>query len=284
MVQGDPIAMMLRETQLKEEGVPTIWKGKAVAPGQFVLEDDTLLFRAPDGPDFFYQRGQGAIMQCADDNARAEADLWFRGSVYAAIAAINGLIPLHASAVEQDGQVIAITGPTGAGKSTLAAALATNGLPLFCDDTLLALPQASASALCLPGHKRLKLDEAAASLAGAKTAETVSPNVAKRYSEVPMSTRDQLAKLHTLIVLSDAEAAEVKEISAGQAIAALLQDHYTVEFGQLAAKRGQADYWRSITKLVANVRCIEFARPKAAATFGSSLSELHSYLKASGAS
>ena len=284
MAQGDPIAMMQRETRLEEGVVPTTWNGEPIAPGQFVLDDDALLFRAPNGPDFLYRRGAGATMQCASAAAQNEAELWFKGSVYSAIAAINGLIPIHASAVEQGGKVIAITGPTGAGKSTLAAALATSGLPLFCDDTLLVALQNSASTLCLPGHKQLKLDMTAASLAGAKTAGRVSPIIDKRYSDVPMSTLNRLAEMETLIVLSEEETTEVKEISAGQAIAALLQDHYTVEFGQLAAKGGQADYWKSITKLVANVQCVEFARPKAAATFGSSLSELRSYLKASGAS
>ncbi len=46
----------------------------------------------------------------------------------------RGALPLHASCVEIDGKAIAIAGPAGRGKSTLAAALVACGARLISDD------------------------------------------------------------------------------------------------------------------------------------------------------
>ena len=48
----------------------------------------------------------------------------------------RGHLALHASAVQIGGGALAIVGPHGAGKSTIAAALVTRGLPLIADDVL----------------------------------------------------------------------------------------------------------------------------------------------------
>jgi hypothetical protein len=53
------------------------------------------------------------------------------------IAALaQGLELFHASAVEVDGRVLAITGDSGAGKTTLAAQLMLSGAGFMCDDVL----------------------------------------------------------------------------------------------------------------------------------------------------
>ena len=102
-------------------------------------------------------RATGITSSGASDVDLSEESLWLNGSVYSAIASINGLLPIHASAVAHDGRVFAFTGPAGAGKSTLVAALASRGLPMFCDDTLVLDLSDPERIICLPGHKRLKL-------------------------------------------------------------------------------------------------------------------------------
>jgi hypothetical protein len=68
------------------------------------------------------------------------------GRVLATSLYLDGLLPLHASAVETRDGVVAFLAPKGFGKSTLALALVTAGARLGTDDTLpiepLAVPQA----------------------------------------------------------------------------------------------------------------------------------------------
>jgi hypothetical protein len=51
-------------------------------------------------------------------------------------AAEQGLEPLHASAIAIDGRAVAITGPSGMGKTTLALALRCRGHALLADDVV----------------------------------------------------------------------------------------------------------------------------------------------------
>lgn len=57
--------------------------------------------------------------------------LFLLGTVLGLLCYKRGLLPLHAACVEIDGRVVAVAGPSGVGKSTLAAALGTR---LLSDD------------------------------------------------------------------------------------------------------------------------------------------------------
>ena len=129
--------LMAHETRPRPGGVPRTLGGAPIpddarrfAGGQFVLRTGT-------GYAFHYLPGEGVAAERSAGADPAEEELWRFGSVYAAVACLNGLYPLHASAVAWEGRVHAFTGPSGAGKSTLVAGLGQRGLPLFCDDTLL---------------------------------------------------------------------------------------------------------------------------------------------------
>ena len=65
------------------------------------------------------------------------------GRVLATALYFDGLLPLHASAVETRDGVIAFLAPKGFGKSTLALALTTAGARLVTDDTLPVEPGAA---------------------------------------------------------------------------------------------------------------------------------------------
>jgi hypothetical protein len=62
--------------------------------------------------------------------------IFLEGNILAHALAADGFLALHASAVEVDGRALAIIGPSGMGKSTLAALLCAAGAALVADDVL----------------------------------------------------------------------------------------------------------------------------------------------------
>jgi ribosomal protein S18 acetylase RimI-like enzyme len=64
------------------------------------------------------------------------ASLLITGTLLAAVRTLAGDLVLHASAVEIGGRALAFSGDSGMGKSTLAAALCTDGARLVSDDLL----------------------------------------------------------------------------------------------------------------------------------------------------
>lgn len=100
------------------------------------LDDAGYLVHAPGHGDFLVA-ADGSLVRCAP--AEGAGWLWQRplfGQVLPLAATLLGHELLHASAVAIDGRVVAFTGRSGAGKTSLAVHLAAGGAELLTDDVL----------------------------------------------------------------------------------------------------------------------------------------------------
>lgn len=87
----------------------------------------------------------------------------FYSTIAALTLAWRGALPLHASAVEVDGAAVLICGATGAGKSTLAAAMVAAGAAFVADDLCVAWPHGADRPVRLaPGRPGMRLHKATA--------------------------------------------------------------------------------------------------------------------------
>jgi hypothetical protein len=104
------------------------------------------------------------------------------GPVLGLVLRLRGQVCLHASAVAIEGRAVALVGPAGAGKSTLAAAFARRGCPVISDD-LLCLHDEDEAIQVQPGSPWLRLwsDSAAALCGSAADLPLLTPNWDKRY-------------------------------------------------------------------------------------------------------
>ncbi|MFC3174979.1 hypothetical protein ACFOD9_12035 [Novosphingobium bradum] len=221
-----PVALMRREMAVRQGLVPVELDGLPVAPGHNRMSRDAFLLREPEVA-FLYRRSEGVVVARGPGWTPQLEELYLNGSVCAAVASLNGLLPIHASAVVVEGRVVAFTAPAGGGKSTLAAGLAALGLPLFCDDTLVARVEPDGSLLCLPGHKRMKLWPDAVELTGSTPLEQVSADYAKFYVSTAGSAVDGPLPLGALVFLETGAEPALLPLHGGGKIARLSDDHYT---------------------------------------------------------
>jgi hypothetical protein len=77
--------------------------------------------------------------------------------IMAVIAYQRDLLVLHASAVAGDGHVLAFSGTSGAGKSTMAAAMAARGHTIVSDDMLVVKTRPGQKPMAFAGATFLKL-------------------------------------------------------------------------------------------------------------------------------
>lgn len=102
-------------------------------------------------------RGGREILVAPEPACEPDLEPYILGSALGAICLQNGLLPLHASAVSLGSEAIAFAGPTGAGKSTMAAAVAGRGHAHVTDDlTVMRLPTEGLP-LVYPGTRVMKL-------------------------------------------------------------------------------------------------------------------------------
>lgn len=261
------VAMLTRETRLREGVTPRELGGVTVGPGKQWLHEDSFLLRTESGLRFFYRKGEGVTVERPAQFDPAEEYLWRNGSIYAAIACINGLYPIHASAVACNGQVFAFTGQSGAGKSTLVAQLTRHDLPMFCDDTLVLDLTRPGQVLCLPGHKRLKLWPDAVELTGAHAAEQVMAAVPKFYSEPAGGTVVDVLPLAELCFLEEGPDARIEPLHGGEKMVRLQDDHYTTDMIMAASRPDRIARFAQLASLARSIRLTRFIRPRDASRF-----------------
>jgi hypothetical protein len=265
--------LLQRETRVRYGATPHRLHGDPLAEMRWHMQDDRFLLRATGEHYFLYRKGDGVTVERGPGADVSEESLWLNGSVYSAIASMNGLLPIHASAVAHGGSVFAFTGPPGAGKSTLVAALGDRGLPMFCDDTLVLDLSEPDRILCLPGHKRLKLTPEAIGLTGARPQEKVSKTVEKFYALPAAGDVGQALPLGELIFLEE-EGAEpmIASIRGAERFARMDDDHQTAHLFAGARQFDRAAQFAHRARLAQQIAMARFVRPRDAARFDEGIS------------
>ena len=268
----DATLLLAREARVTYGPVPRELGGTAVAEGQSCLSGDAFLLRTGEGLSYFYRKGAGVTIERSEDFDPRDEALWLNGSVYAALASINGFKPIHASAVAHEGKVFAFTGPSGAGKSTLIAALGSLGFPMFCDDTLVLDISDPSQITCLPGHKRLKLTTEALALTNATREEEVGASVEKFYARTAAGGVNVPLPLAKLIFLEVGQVAAVEPVTGAQRFARLSDNHYTAYLFDRAQQSNRSDQFALQARLASQIAMARLIRPWDALHFKESVS------------
>jgi len=259
--------MLERETRVSYGPVPDRLFDRPLEPVSWQMRDNDFLLRGEGDHYFFYRRGQGITVHRGANADLSEELLWLNGSVYAAIASLNGLLPIHASAVAFKGSVYAFTGPAGAGKSTLIAALGRYALPMFCDDTLILDLSSPDRIMCLPGHKRLKLRPDAIELTGAVPQEKVSRTYDKYYAEPSAGTVLTAMPMAELIFLEEGSDPAIRRISGSERFVRIQDDHQTNYLFEAANRFDRAGQFAHRSRLARQIEMMCFQRPCQAERF-----------------
>jgi hypothetical protein len=96
----------------------------------------SLSFTVPELATYTIRHGKTIRIDAEPGSHWADLAIYLYGSAWAALCQQRGLLPLHASSVVVDGRIVAFIGDRGQGKSTIAAWLGREGLPLCGDDVL----------------------------------------------------------------------------------------------------------------------------------------------------
>ncbi|HEX2952474.1 MAG TPA: aldolase, partial [Bacillota bacterium] len=121
------LRIILGETPQELEGATVHRPHLQIAP-------QSLLLRIRSAGGFWVRDGKEIILNPLPDAPPENVRLFLLGSAFGALLYQRGILPIHGSALVHQGQAFILTGVTGAGKSTLAAALVHRGCKLLTDD------------------------------------------------------------------------------------------------------------------------------------------------------
>lgn len=271
-------AVMAAEMRVTYGAVPRKTLGQPLPETSWQLSGDEFLLRGEGEHYFHYLKGRGITVERGPGADIEEELLWLNGSVYAAVASINGLLPIHASAVAVDGRAFAFTAPAGGGKSTLVAALGKLGLPMFCDDTLVLDLSDPDRIVCLPGHKRLKLRRDAVALTGAQPQEPVSKTVDKLYAMPPAGEVGAALPLGELIFLEEGDEVSIEPVAGAERFVRIEDDHQSAWLFAGARALDRQAQFNHRARLARQIPMARFVRPIDASRFDEGIALVAEYV------
>ncbi|MBU0724725.1 MAG: HPr kinase [Alphaproteobacteria bacterium] len=148
-----PADILIHRGKVPKELPGTVRKNPLVQ----VNEQNWLRFTVRNVADYLVRNGNEVIIDTPHSEDTPDVTLFLLGSVLGFLCHQRGLLPLHASCVEFEGRVIAFAGQSGAGKSTIAALLLSQGARLLSDDITVIDVHAAGGPVMLPSFPRQKL-------------------------------------------------------------------------------------------------------------------------------
>lgn len=178
-------------------------------------------------------------------------------------------MPLHASAVDVGGRIVAFTADSGGGKSTMAAGLAWLGLPHVSDDTLLVA--LGDKIIGIPDAKPLKLWDDALILTDSAADRPVQSMPGKHYAQ-PAVKAAQALPITDLCFIEFGEAVSLTPVVGVEKLQMLPGALYR-DFVH-AARGDRSLHEQFLLRFCTEVRFWKLSRPRDSARFTQDLLEI----------
>ena len=240
---------------------PSLVGARLPHPAIQVTDADVLI--TVDPGRYLITAGRTIWVDAAPDASGRDLRLHLLGTALGALLHQRAILPLHANAIDLGRVAIAIAGPAGAGKSSLAAAFQARGRAVLCDDVC-AVRFEAGEAVALPGIARIKLwrdtlEGLAIDRAGL---ERVADGMDKYSLPTPAATIRRALPLTRLYVLSDqpASAATFAPLTGAAAMSAVIGNIYRWPLAQaMGMAKAQFD---ACVALLGRCAVFELAAPR----------------------
>ncbi len=122
------------------------------------------LFKVEGVANYYITNGEQIIVQPSSQLNFRTIKLYLLGTAIGVLLMQRGIVPIHGSTVAINGCGVIFTGVSGAGKSTMAAALHKKGYPLLADDISAVTCDQDGIFRVQPGYPQQKLCQASADI------------------------------------------------------------------------------------------------------------------------
>lgn len=192
------------------------------------VNDEDCLYAFPGYCQIQVRSGHEVIVELEEGASESDMRAFLFGSALGTIAHQRRMIPLHISAIETAHGTFAFTGQSGAGKSTMVAALSKlNGWRIVCDDMACLLPETGSLKL-FGGVRRNKLWADAISYLnmGERPMHRDIARADKFHIEIEDRDLGSFGPVSSFFQLEWAEEAQIQPLSPGRSYAAVMNSVY----------------------------------------------------------
>jgi hypothetical protein len=218
------------------------------------LDDASFLFQVPQVARFLVTDGSEVVVDLHESSTTVDAAPFLLGTAFGVLLHQRGQLVLHAATISYRGRGLALCGVTGAGKSTLAAALCRAGCDFVGDDVAAIRFDEDGVPTILPDGRqhRLWMDAVEQLALTDRLGPPVRPCIKKFHVDPPRMAAQRPTPLAAIFILRTADSPRQIELGPADA-AALVRDE--VYRSRPASHLGRdADLFRQIAALLGQVR------------------------------
>ena len=254
----------IHTVRINTGAVPRSLEAAAEADRYTQLTPTEYLLNIPGTARYYARNGSDVTIEIEPGTRISDITAYLLGSIFGALCYQNGLLPLHASAVDFAGGVAAFLGDSGAGKSTLAACLNRRGRDIVSDDICLLDPADAAVPRVIPVTGWLKLwNQSLAHLGEAAQPEHRVHSAEDKYRVYVRGSDPAPRPLHYLVFLErtgdpDAQP-RLTPLALTEAVAALMDMAYAVYIPTLTGQ--QPRLFRECAGVFRKARAYRLTRP-----------------------
>ena len=226
--------------------------------------DGAIVLHIPEIGRFSIAGGSKILVEPLAGVPDGNLRLYLLGSAFGALLHQRGLLPLHANAIEIDGQAVAFTGESGAGKSTLAAWFHDRGHRIVADDVCAILFAEDGRPVALPGLPRFRLWQPALEASGRTAGEFARSYAADNWDkfDVPVNPATAVATslpLGAIYVLERGDALAFRRLEGVEAAEAVISHTYRGKYVTAAGQ--ERSHWDACVRLARETPVYSVARP-----------------------
>lgn len=224
----------------------------------FQAAQDEFLLRLEKIAGYYVKDGREITIEPYIDSSSPDIRLFLLGSVFGALLHQRGYLVLHGSSVVINGRGVLLTGESGIGKSTLAAAFNKKGCEVLTDDICAVKFSDDGTPYIVPGFPSLKLWQDAADRLETSVdgLEPVKSDMEKYRVEIKKGYCTEKVALKEIYLLGkyDSERVEIVPVKDLAKLEALIKNTYrprylngqklkSLHFSQCAAVAGKTDIY-----------------------------------------
>ncbi len=266
--------LCIPELETAEDGIPDVVIRLGSVPCElpdvidkrnaFQAAPDHFLFRWGNVAGYYVKDGREIVIEPYIDRDASDIRLFLLGSVFAALLQQRGFLVLHGSSVVIRGRGIILTGKSGIGKSTLAAAFGKRNYRVLADDVCALKLGEDKKPYILPGFPSLKLWKDMAEQFGLATdgLEPVKKEIEKYRIGIKTHYCGEVSLLSDVYILEagDRERIEIQRVNDMKKLVALIQNTYRYRF--LKGQQRSAVHFSQCAAVAEKTRIFRVLRPK----------------------
>lgn len=226
------------------------------------LNQHQFYLHIPETGNMYAENGNKVLIEAFEPENRQSIELYLNGSVTGAILHQRKQMPLHASSFQYKGHGIALSGDTGAGKSSItlgfinkygASFLTDDITPILINNHVEISPIGDSLKLWKNALEQLNPEE--------KDLTRIRSDIEKFFYPLESQTpRSELRSIYFLQV-SDQKQITIEEIKGADKFELIFDNIYRKEYleGMVETKLA---YFKTIAELAESVDCFVFKRPK----------------------